>query len=391
MVYTNPPDIGAFECRNFQSIKTLVAENNIPCEWKTLQVAHSYMVESMFNHSLNYYRHFSTIDPRIKDLVQVVTKESMHPSLQDLRVPNAVGVFVQKHAASLWPYKLISWVLEKLLNENDSSQTPRFNLQTNTPVIHLQNVENGTWIVHTDRGMISAKNVLLTTNGYTSHLLPAFSDLIVPVRGEMSALIPPPSMKPTSTVNKPLEYSYSFMGHGKQNINQDDYLIQRPFGQDKTGEGGELMFGGGRSYAKNAGVGTSDDSEIDLPAAAYLRKELPKVMDLEEGEDCLKAKLEWSGIMGYSRDGRPWVGELKDGLGLGGGKGLFVCAGYTGHGMPNAWLCGKAASELLLGYGEADIDLPEAYRLSKERVLRAREMEEVHIADANPQLVWESS
>lgn len=142
------------------------------------------------------------------------------------------------------------------------------------------------------------------------------------------------------------------------------------------------MFGGGRSYAAKAGLGVSDDSSIDSPAAAYLRRELKNVLEIQQEDKELKATYEWSGIMGYSRDGAPWVGELTDDLGLGGGKGIWTCAGFTGHGMPNTSLCAKATVELLLGTAPEDVDLPAKYHLTKERVEVAKMMEEVHIADA---------
>jgi glycine/D-amino acid oxidase-like deaminating enzyme len=227
--------------------------------------------------------------------------------------------------------------------------------------------------------MIYTPTVLLTTNGYTSHLVPGFSDLIVPVRGEMSALVAPAAVRPDA-VSKPLQCSYGFMGNANQTINQDDYLIQRAF-SEVDGSGGQLMFGGGRSYAAHAGVGVSDDSHIDPPVASYLRRELNSLLDLNNDEEELQAQWEWSGIMGYSRDGHPWVGEVRDEWGIGGGKGLWISGGFTGHGMPNTWLCGKAVVELIMGPDEG-IDLPSTYRLSEERIVKARTYDEVSVADS---------
>ncbi len=365
--------------QNFRTLEKLVAKNNIQCDWKTLFGVQSFLSKSMFEIAVQMFEDSSKRDPEIVKQAKVITKDSQSPSLEDLRIPSAVGAIVQTPAASLWPYKLVAWILERLLSLNKLSK-PSFNLQTNTPATHLQKTENGSWVIHTSRGMIAAKKVLLTTNGYTSHLLPAFSDLIVPVRGEMSSLLPPKSMAP-GTENPPLKNSYGFLGNKRQNINQDDYLVQRSF--STHGDGGELMFGGGRSYAANAGVGVSDDSSIDVPAAAYLRQELSKVLDLKNDGQELRASHEWSGIMGYSRDERPWVGEVSEGLDLGGGEGLFVCAGFTGHGMPNAFLSAKAAVELMMGSSARDVFLPESYRVSKERVEKARAFDEVQIADAN--------
>ena len=385
ILYSRPPEIAAFELRNYQTLKTLVDKHNIPCEWKSLSGVHAYMDESMFKTGLEAVNELAETDPELAKLIKVVTKDSKNPSLDDLRVPSAAGAFVQANAASLWPYKLVCWILENLLSLNKSSH-PSFNLQTLTPVSRLQKADDGSWIVHTTRGMIASKRVILTTNGYTSHLAPSFSDLIVPVRGEMSSLMPPKSMRPAST-NQPLNHSYVFIGHGKQNINQDDYLVQRPFAlvSGTASTGGELMFGGGRSYASNAGLGVSDDSSVDDPAAAYLRRELNVVLDLQNKDHELEATYEWSGIMGYSRDNSPWVGELKDELGLGGGEGLWVCAGFTGHGMPNTCLSARAAVEMMMGKPVDKVDLPGVYRLTKERVDKAKMLEEVHIADAAAQ------
>jgi glycine/D-amino acid oxidase-like deaminating enzyme len=191
------------------------------------------------------------------------------------------------------------------------------------------------WTINTPRGSIVTPNVLLATNGYTAHLLlDEFRSLIVPVQGEMSALTPPASM-----LEKPLGHDYSFMGK-----EQDDYLVQRP-----AEVGGQFMFGGGRMVAARRGVGVSDDSTCDGKAAKYLRTMVLRVMDLElPGDEVAKAQAsvsegweyvevlkdekrldveaEWTGIMGFSRDECPWVG------GVPGQEGLWVCAGYTGHG-----------------------------------------------------------
>lgn len=368
MIFHSTPEIGAFELRNYEAIKTLIASNNIPCEWRTIPGCHAILSPYLFELAAREVRALQKHYPELGKLVSIITKESTGPSLEDLRVPRAEGAILQENAASLWPYKFVSWILESLL------QTGHLNLQTNTPVTHLQKMDDG-WVIHTPRGMLYSPTVILATNGYTSHLIPGFSDLIVPVQGEMSALVPPGSVRP-ATIASPLKCSYGFVG----NYDQDDYLIQRPF-SERDGSGGQLMFGGGRSHAINAGVGVSDDSHLDAFAAAHLRRELNVVLDLQNENKELEATWEWTGIMGYSRDGHPWVGEVCDEVGLGGGKGLWICGGFTGHGMPNAWLCGKAVVDMVTG-SEEDVDLPNGYKLTSERVKRARSYDEVPLADS---------
>jgi glycine/D-amino acid oxidase-like deaminating enzyme len=84
--------------------------------------------------------------------------------------------------------------------------------------------------------------------------------------------------------------------------------------------------------------------------------------------------------MGYSRDGHPWVGAVDENLG--GGQGLWVCGGFTGHGMPNTWLCGAASAGLVMGKTTDEVDLPRGYVLDAERVAIARTLDEVWLADS---------
>ena len=279
------------------------------------------MSASMFSMAVSDLKRLQEDCPELAKLVTVVTKDSQNPSLTDLRVPKAAGAILQQNAASLWPYKFVSWLLEDLVKSGS------LNLQTNTPATSLQKVDDG-WIIHTSRGMISAPTILLCTNAYTSALLPWFEDLIVPVRGEMSSLRPPSSMRPASTTHLPLDHSYVFRGHGNASIEQDDYLVQRPFVDSaisKRTSGGELMFGGGRNISP--GVGISNDSLIDESTAAYLGRELNVVLDLQNNDQELEANYEWSGIMGFSRDGYPWVGSATE-PGTA-DEGLWVCAGVS--------------------------------------------------------------
>ncbi|CAG8949954.1 hypothetical protein HYFRA_00004286 [Hymenoscyphus fraxineus] len=378
MVFGSPPDIAAFELRNYAVLKKMIEENGIECEWKSVRGCHAYSDVNMFEKDIKHLEVLQQDAPDLAKQVTVVTKESTNPSLEDLRVSTAVGAFVQENAASLWPYKLVCWMLENLLFNSEA----KLNLQTKTPVTRLQKVQDGSWIVHTDRGMIAAKKVLLTTNAYTSHLLPQFSDLIVPVQGEMSALLPPSAMSPKSSMHKPLQHSYGFMGYDNaMMIYTSDYLVQRPFSSSSSDveRGGELMFGGGRQLGAQAGIGISDDSFISEPVASYLRRELVSALDLQTGPEVseLEATYEWSGIMGYSRDGRPWVGEVSEELG--GGEGLFLCAGFTGHGMPNACLSAKGAVDLMLG--KEEVDVPNSDRISAARLLGVRGGDEVGVKD----------
>ncbi|RYP71084.1 hypothetical protein DL771_005018 [Monosporascus sp. 5C6A] len=428
------PHVAAFELRTYSYLKALVEEHSIPCDWRTTSGVHGFYSAELFGAVRGAVARLADGYPDLAANVAVVERGGTVPwllegerremTLDGLRVGGAAGAVVQWNAASLWPYKLVAFVLERLLAAG------RFNLQTNTPATGLSSsvattTTPGTgtrdhgggsaalWTVHTPRGTVTAPRVLLATNAYTSHLLPQFADLIVPVRGQVSALKPPPPPPSQSSPSSPsppqppldIGHTFAFAGEPDDPYSRDDYLIQRP------PPAAELVFGGGRRHARGRGVGVWDDASTDEPVAWYLRGEMGGLMDLSHrpspspsttrsgppaaGESGKKQDLEptheWTGIMGYSRDGYPWVGVVPPSLGGGGssdGRGLAVCAGFTGHGMPNAALCAKAVVSLMMTASdeEEDVDLPPEYLLTEARVGAARLLDEVDVVDAKGSL-----
>lgn len=74
--------------------------------------------------------------------------------------------------------------------------------------------------------------------------------------------------------------------------------------------------------------------------------------------------------MGYSNDGFPYVGRVcaKDGQ--------YVCAGFTGHGMPQIFLSAKAIALMITtGATDEEANLPIPYRVSPDRWYQDKEHE----------------
>lgn len=347
---------------------------------------HAYFSQQYFEEAMTRVAELQIRRPDLAAQVKVVTDKT---ELARLRIPNAVGAVVQTHAAKLWPYKLVSCILESLIKREKCG----LNLQTRTPVFSLSppSSTETSWTVRTSRGTVLATHVLLATNGYTSHLLPQLSSIIVPIRGQMSTLVPPPTF-----LVRPLQHTYSFFGAQGASQGQNDYLAQRPISTDGDGEEarGELIFGGGRQLARHQGVGVDNDDMLDKQVAKYLRTKLHEfmdikggILDLSSGESGaeLHAVGEWTGIMGHSRDGSPWVGAVPD------SPGLWISAGFTGHGMPNAPLSAQYVARLILDalmvssghFNRVSVSLhdtvsrgniPPSYIISKERMDRAEQM-----------------
>lgn len=78
--------------------------------------------------------------------------------------------------------------------------------------------------------------------------------------------------------------------------------------------------------------------------------------------------------MGYSSDGFPFIGSLPD------KPGQYLCAGFSGHGMPQVFLSAKAIASIIVeGTKLENMDLPRLYLLTKERL----ESGEQHISLAS--------
>ena len=341
--------------------------------------------------------------PELGEKVTVIEKDEAELRKHKVK-EDAAGATLTTGAGSLWPYKLIAFILEKLIKEG------HLNLQTKTTVTKIEPCTNDTvkglatgprQILHTPRGSIKARHVILATNAYTSHLLPEFADLIVPERGVMTALLPPAE-------SKRLDHSYGFVGALGANPVHVDYLVQRPF-TNVPNPAGHLMFGGGYVRRQLGVIGETDDSILDEGSTKYLREMLLKMLILggeTDGLTELEATHQWSGIWGTSKDVHPWVGAVP------GRPGVWLAGGYsgasssllidlsemlltmsTGHGMPNATLCGKAVVEMVLAELSgvavdavqnklvADGNLPKAYLITRERIERCEKLDSVQAQD----------
>ena len=259
---------------------------------------------------------------------------------------------VSYEAGSLSAYKFVIGVLALALEKG-------LNLQTETPATKIAKGENGRrgWIVETPRGAIEAERVVLATNGYTAHLYPPLQGVIVPLRGHMTA------QRPGSGLPKDgLATTYSFI--------YDDgyeYMIPRPQGSMYAGD---IMIGGGATKGTDEGIyefGTTDDTTTDAVILEYVENSAAERFGSNWGHDDAEGRLRraWTGIMGYSSDGFPLIGQLP------GEDGLYIAASFQGSGMV---LCFESASALfnIMNQNDKALDewFPKAFRVTRERMKR---------------------
>ena len=362
-IWYNTSEIARFELATFNLINELVSRYDIPCDWHIIGGVHAIYSQKVLDAVQKQIKRLQR-HPDLRDKAILILDKD---ELAAQRVPEAIAAVYQPRAAKCWPYKLITWLLEQLLREHDAA----FNLQTKTPVKRIQRC-GSSWILHTQRGQIVARDVLLATNAYTSYLVPNMTGLIIPVRGQICALKPPEGatqLAHSYVWLKGADHQY-LIHRGPEDIQMTDGAKMRRT-VDKS-----LIIGGERFAVPEGEEGISRDDEVNPILSRALHRALTHAIKLlpenELEKETLHAAYEWTGIMGFSRDSSPWVGCVPETL-MSDSGGLWISAGYSGHGMPVAAQCGIAAAEMILGKKDGVL-IPKQWVASEERVERARQM-----------------
>jgi gamma-glutamylputrescine oxidase len=214
-----------------------------------------------------------------------------------------------------------SWNGERLLNPRDGELNPLAAVSALAEMGREGSIREG---VQVDTAEASAGGVrvgagareclagavVLATNAYTSLLLPAVK--IAPVRAQMLATAP----ESGRLVERPTYCDRGFR-----------YWRQLPDGR--------LLAGGFRHHAL--------EEEVGYDAVPTAR--VQALLDQEVRRLGARAPVthRWAGIMGFTEDELPLVGPVP------GHQGVYVCGGYSGHGMSFAFQCARQLAGQLVG------------------------------------------
>ncbi|OJJ46794.1 hypothetical protein ASPZODRAFT_159578 [Penicilliopsis zonata CBS 506.65] len=244
-------------------------------------------------------------------------------------IRNSKGAF-SVPAASLWPYKLVTALLSRVLELGGT-------LYTETYVTKVEESDNQT-ILTTSRGVLNAHKTIFATNAYTAALLPQYEGIITPFKGQNSHLSPSPSFHPEMILDN--TYNLHF------NKRYADYLNPRP---DHT-----IILGGAKwTYEdildRAQWWNTTDDTTLINDAAT---EHFDTVMaDHFHGWEGAKAHHDfvWTGIMGETPDALPHVGKVP--------------------GMTMIFTTARAVARMVVhGVTYEDTDLPSVFRSTAERL-----------------------
>jgi glycine/D-amino acid oxidase-like deaminating enzyme len=348
-------EVADFEFNHIQAIADLVEKEKIDCDFKLTRSYDIYTEQDSVDEARRSYDELksagvakTTIDDLIwwegeeaKKVFQIQSSNEFCKVLilQASGVKNCIGCF-SSAAGQLWPYKLMLHLLQRAVSSG-------CNLQTHTPVTSISQLE-GQWIATTPRGVITACKVIFATNGYTAGLLPEYKSKIVPSKGMCCRIVCPPG-KPCPPIKTTSYILRLPNGSG-------DYMIQR---QD-----GSIVVGGARSdFFKDFRnwYDIVDDSTLIEPAKHYFDTYMQDHFIGWEDSGAYVDQI-WTGIMGYTSDSLPSIGQVP------GKEGCYIAAGFEGHGMPVIWLAMKGVASMIMGKSFEESGIPKIFKATKERL-----------------------
>jgi len=138
-------------------------------------------------------------------------------------------------------------------------------------------------------------------------------------------------------------------------------------------------MGGARYLDDNQEINSIDEINLNPKISAALHTYLESHFPQLQGR--ISVEMEWIGIMGWTPDYHPLVGELPRGWDAGNGIIIgreYILAGYSGHGMPICFLCGRSIAQMITGVPVSDV-LPKLYEPSLQRLSKPLNLEDFNL------------
>jgi gamma-glutamylputrescine oxidase len=179
-----------------------------------------------------------------------------------------------------------------------------------------------------DVGALDAEHVVVATDGYGHGLVPELADAIWPTRGQVIVSEP---------IDRMLYDRPHYARHGF------DYWQQLPDGR--------VLLGGFRDVSILDEL--TDVEEMTPAIQASLERFLGELIG-----ETPRISHRWAGIFGLTQDMLPLVGRVPA------RDGLWVAAGYSGHGNVLGFACGELVANAILGETAPQLQLFDPARFA---------------------------
>jgi gamma-glutamylputrescine oxidase len=269
------------------------------------------------------------------------------------KCPSHLGGIYWPSGGNIWAAKLVFALTSQILRNGSSIHTG-----TTVSSVELDPSSDSSlphYRVTTNRGTFHCSKVVYACNAWCRQLLPSMENILVPVRNQVIITTPLPRL-----------WSFSIITNDGY-----EYMMQRPDGRIVLGMKyfySSLMFtqtlsmldiGGMRDVSETKEYNSDNTTDLNQAMSEKLHQYLPQNYDLNLSEkNQTIVEKEWIGIMCFTPDHQPLIGPLSH------HQGQYILAGYSGHGMPVAFLAGKHIAQMICGrFDEENKNIPEVTRV----------------------------
>ncbi|MDG9930745.1 MULTISPECIES: FAD-binding oxidoreductase [unclassified Pseudomonas] len=176
--------------------------------------------------------------------------------------------------------------------------------------------------VHTARGSVRAKTLVLACNAYLNGLDPTLGGKVLPAGSYVIATEPLGEERARALIPRNMALC-------DQRVALDYYRLSADH---------RLLFGGACHYSGR------DPADI----AAYMR---PKMLQVFPGLEDVRIDFQWGGMIGIGANRLPQIGRLRE------HPNVYHAQAYAGHGVNATHLAGKLLAEAIAGQQGGGFDL----------------------------------
>ena len=280
-------------------IDEIVTEHSIDCDWE--RNGHVSLATKP-SHAPRLKEYGSWLEKEFGHYQKYIPK---HQIQDEIGSNTYYGALTDEISGGLHPSKYVFGLASAVSNLG-------VQLCENTAVTKIENNDSNNFKLITSKGDITAKKVIIATNGYTDRLVPKLKPLIFPVGSYI-------------VVTEPLTNELQNIINPKRRMYYDSKWFLNYF---RLTPDGRMLWGGRNDL--------STDLDLD-DSAKRLSKELYTVFpDLKD----IPITHTWTGKLGITFDLMPHIGKTN---------GIYYAFGYGGHGLSIATYLGTEIGLMLAG------------------------------------------
>jgi gamma-glutamylputrescine oxidase len=277
-------------------VKTLIADHSIDCDWRDGLIGTLHkrrFVAATRRHIDHMQTHYGYDGLTFLDA----------PALADaIGTPRYFGGYRDASAGHLHPLNFAAGLAR-------AAEGAGVTIHEATRALKVTGI--GPVRVATATGTITADDVIVAVNGYTSGLLPDTEARVMPIHNYILA-------------TEPLGDRIGKLIPGGEAVADSRFVVHywRPSADRR------LIFGGGESYARH----------FPSDLKGFVRGHM---LDVYPGFVDVQIDYAWGGTLALSMTKMPVMRRVR--------PGVYTSGGYTGHGVAIATLAGKLMAEAIIG------------------------------------------